>query len=294
MKTPSLRAQDCQAALPAAVGIGLRPPHYRELLDRTAEIGWLEVHSENYFGAGGQPHYFLERFRAELPISLHGVGMSLGSATGLDARYLTQLKALVDRVDPAVVSDHICWGRIGPRHLNELLPIPYTEEALDIVCDNVSHAQEVLQRHILIENVSSYVQFCDSQIAEADFVTEVAHRTGCQVLLDVNNIYVSAQNHGFDPVAYLQRIAFDRVAEIHLAGFDRTGPCLIDAHGTRVAGAVWNLYGETLRRLGRAVPTLIEWDTDIPELDVLLQEASQARQIMQPYTNEGVHHALAA
>ena len=281
-----------QAELPPRAGIGLRAPHYREILDTRPDIGWLEVHSENYFSRGGQPLHYLERVRCHYQLSLHGVGLSLGSADGLRQAHLMQLKALVERFDPAFVSDHLCWGAIGERHLNDLLPLPYTEAALDAVCINVVRAQEFLGRQILVENVSSYLQFSDSTIPEWEFVGEVARRTGCGLLLDVNNIYVSAVNHGFDALHYLDAIPAHAVREIHLAGFDSNGMCLIDTHGKPVAGPVWNLYGEALTRFG-PVPTLIEWDTDLPPLVVLLQEAAKAQEILNQWTMETTH-ALAA
>ncbi len=281
------------AQVPASAGIGLRAPHYREILDNRPAIGWLEVHSENFFGRGGQPLHYLERVRDLYPISLHGVGLSLGSADGLRHSHLAQLKALVERFEPALVSDHLCWGAIGKQHLNDLLPLPYTEEALQVVCANIGRAQDFLGRDILVENVSSYLQFSDSRIPEWEFVAEVARRTGCGLLLDVNNIYVSATNHGFDAMRYLDAIPAYAVREIHLAGFDSNGLCLIDTHGKRIAGPVWDLYGAALSRVG-AVPTLIEWDTDLPPLSVLLDEAGKAQQILHQWNALERHHALAA
>ncbi|HEY3246598.1 MAG TPA: DUF692 domain-containing protein [Phycisphaerae bacterium] len=281
-----------RAELPPRAGIGLRAPHYREVLETRPDIGWIEVHSENYFGRGGQPLHYLERARSHYPLSLHGVGLSLGSADGLRHAHLAQLKALVERFEPSLVSDHLCWGAIGERHLNDLLPLPYTEAALDVVCANVVRAQEFLGREILVESVSSYLQFSDSTIHEWEFVGEVARRTGCGLLLDINNIYVSAVNHGFDALGYLDAIPAHAVREIHLAGFDSNGMCLIDTHGKPVAGPVWNLYGEALTRLG-PIPTLIEWDTDLPPLAVLLQEAAKAQEILNQWTMEATD-ALAA
>jgi uncharacterized protein (UPF0276 family) len=287
---------DPHRLLPRA-GIGLRAPHYRELLETRPDVGWLEVHSENFFGQGGQPLHLLERVREYYPLSLHGVGLSLGSADGVSHAHLVQLKVLAARFEPALLSDHLCWGTVGGRHLNDLLPLPYTEEALDVVCTNIGRAQDFLAREILVENVSSYLQFAASSLDEWDFLAEVARRTGCGLLLDVNNIYVSAVNHGFDPLRYLDAIPVERVREIHLAGYDSNGLCLIDTHGNRVAGPVWNLYGEALSRIG-ARPTLIEWDTDIPPLDTLLDEAGKAEDILaqwRPSDRErGATHALAA
>lgn len=261
--------------LPVRAGIGLRAPHYREILAAPPAVGWMEVHSENYFGPGGQPLHYLEAIRAHYPISLHGVGMSLGSADSIDRRHLRCLGRLIDRIEPAVVSDHLCWGATGGRHLNDLLPLPYTEEALAVVCAHIDEVQDLLGRRILVENVSSYLRFSHSSIPEWDFVAAVAQRTGCGLIVDVNNIYVSAVNHGFDPRRYLRAIPTGAVQEIHLAGFDQGEFCLIDTHGKAVSQEVWALYGDALAMFG-AVPTLIEWDTDLPALGVLLGEAATA------------------
>jgi uncharacterized protein (UPF0276 family) len=261
------------------VGIGLRAPHYRELLATDARIGWLEVHSENYFGAGGQPLTFLERFRERFALSLHGVGLSLGSVDPLARHHLLALKALVERFEPRFVSDHLCWGSVDGRYLHDLLPMPYTEEALTHFCDRVDQAQEQLGRRMLIENVSSYVRFEGADMPEWDFLAAVARRTGCGLLLDVNNIYVSAMNHGFDARRYVDAIPSASVEEIHLAGFDVSGDLLVDTHGRVVADEVWSLFRHTVQRLG-AVPTLIEWDTNIPALPVLLGEAAKAAAIL--------------
>ena len=280
-------APTASAGIPARSGIGLRAPHYREILETLPDLGWFEVHSENYFGDGGQPLHYLERIRAEYPISLHGVGMSLGGAESLDRRHLGRLKALIGRIEPGLVSEHLCWSTGGGRHVNDLLPLPYTEEALAVVCSHVEQAQEFLGRQILVENVSSYLQYSHSTIDEWDFLAEVAAHSGCGILLDINNIYVSACNHGFDARRYLRAIPPQAVAEIHLAGFDRLQHLLIDTHGTRVCADVWALYRETVARLG-PVPTLIEWDTDIPPLSVLLEEAATAECIAEE------SHVLAA
>lgn len=270
------------ATLPAKAGIGLRTPHFRELLERLPPIGWFEVHSENYFGDGGQPLYFLERFRSHYPCSLHGVGLSLGSADALNATHLKKLRALADRFEPGVVSDHLCWSSVGGQFLNELLPLPYTEEALAHVVARIGEAQDFLRRQILVENVSSYLQYKHSTIPEWEFLAEVARRSGCGLLFDVNNVYVSSQNHQFDPKSYIDAIPADAIHEIHLAGFDRNGDCLIDTHGKPVFDDVWPLYTYTIERMG-AKPTLIEWDTDIPALDVLLGEAWKAAKILEDH-----------
>ena len=279
-------------AIPARAGIGLRPAHYREMIAQRPDIGWLEIHSENYFCDGGQPLHYLERLRRDYPVSLHGVGLSLGSTDALSRDHLDRLARLIDRIDPALVSDHLSWSSVGGLFFNDLLPLPYTIEALRLVSRHVEQAQDHLGRQLLVENVSSYLEFAGAEMTEWDFVAEVARRTGCAILLDVNNIYVSSINHGFDASCYLRGIPRAHVKEIHLAGHDANGRCLIDTHGTRVSGPVWNLYGEAVARFGR-VPTLIEWDTDLPALDVLLDEAAAADSILLANTPE-VRHALAA
>jgi uncharacterized protein (UPF0276 family) len=263
----------------ASAGIGLRAPHYAGLLERRPALAFLEVHSENYFCDGGAPLAWLERFRPHYPLSLHGVGLSLGSADPLDERHLARLEALVRRFEPALVSEHLCWSSIGGRHANDLLPLPYTREALDHVVRRVDAVQERLARPILVENVSSYLQFAESTIPEWEFVAEVARRTGCGLLLDVNNIWVNAVNHGFDPHRYLAAIDPRHVEEIHLAGFEAGETGLIDTHGSPVSADVWSLYEDSIARIGER-PTLIEWDTDIPALDVLLGEAAKAQAIL--------------
>ncbi|MBM3394274.1 MAG: DUF692 domain-containing protein [Betaproteobacteria bacterium] len=263
-----------------SAGIGLRAPHYRELCDSIPALGWLEVHSENFFGEGGQPHFFLGKLREHYPLSLHGVGLGLGSVAALDTAHLAKLKTLIARYQPFVVSDHVCWGATPARHLNDLLPLPYTEEALMHFCQRVSETQDALGRQILVENVSSYLRYSHSTIAEWEFVAAIARRTGCGLLLDVNNVYVNAVNHGFDARCYIDAMPRDAVQEIHLAGFDNSGPCLIDTHGTPVCDAVWSLYEYTIQRVGDT-PTLIEWDTDIPPLATLLQHAEKANAIME-------------
>lgn len=268
--------------IPAQAGIGLRAPHYLEILETRPLVGWLEVHSENYFSAGGKPLYYLERIRAHYPLSLHGVGLSLGSTDVLNSRHLEQLKALIQRFEPALVSDHLSWSSVGGRYLNDLLPLPYTEEALAHLVRRVSQVQEYLGRQLLIENISSYLQYTESTIPEWEFIAALSERSGCGLLLDVNNLYVSACNQGFDPGVYLQAIPPAAVREIHLAGFTinrfEDGEMLIDTHNQRVDPQVWALYRQAVQRFGNR-PTLIEWDTDLPALDVLLAEARQADRI---------------
>lgn len=266
--------------LPDSAGIGLRAPHVAQVLAERPPVPWFEVHSENYFADGGPALAALDRIRADYPISLHGVGLSLGTTDALDTAHLAKLARLVDRIEPAQVSEHLCWSSVNGRHFNDLLPLPYTREALDHVCARVSAVQECLGRKILVENVSSYLTFPESTMMESEFVVEVAVRTGCGLLVDVNNIYVNVRNHGGDADAYLAAIPPELVAEIHLAGFDASGPCLIDTHGAPVAPDVWALYERALRRFGR-VPTLIEWDTDIPEFAVLQREAATAQSYLQ-------------
>ena len=277
------RFSEVSSSIQSRAGIGLRAPHYRDVLERLPRIAWLEVHSENYFGAGGRPLHFLERIRAHYPISLHGVGLSLGSTDPLDRVHLAKLKALIDRIEPGLVSDHLSWSSVNGCYLNDLLPLPYTEEALRHFCGRVGEVQDYLGREILIENPSTYLEYCESTIPECEFLREVAAVAGCKILLDVNNIYVSAINHGFEARAYLDSIPARFVEEIHLAGFTcndtEAGAVLVDTHSKPVADPVWILYARALERYGE-VPTLIEWDADLPTLDVLLAEATLAQRLM--------------
>lgn len=265
--------------IPLRVGIGLRAQHYRAMMETLPDVGWLEIHGENYFCDGGQPLNVLETLRARYPLSVHCVGLSLGSADGLDAKHLRKLKGLIDRFEPDLVSDHLSWGAVDGVHLNDLLPLPFTDEALHVVCRNVDSVQSRLGRIILLENVSSYLTYRHSTIPEWDFISEVSRRTGCGVLLDVNNIYVNAVNHGFDAIDYLQGIPIDAVREMHLAGFEDGGECLIDTHSRPIADPVWELYAEALGRFG-PLPTLIEWDSDVPSLSTLLEEARKAERML--------------
>jgi uncharacterized protein len=267
--------------LPPTVGIGLRSPHVARVRAEHPAIGWLEVHSENYFIDGGPALANLDAIRADYPVSLHGVGMSLGSADPLDMTHLARLTRLVARVEPALVSEHLCWSHADGRHMNDLLPLPFTEDALAIVCQRIDQVQTALARPILVENISAYLRFSDDAMTEWEFVAAVAVRSGCKLLFDVNNVYVNAVNHGFDPLEFVAAIPGDAVAEIHLAGFDASGPCLIDNHGARVAAPVWELYRATIGCFGPK-PTLIEWDTDLPALDVLLDEAATAQRMLEP------------
>jgi uncharacterized protein (UPF0276 family) len=273
--------------LAPVAGIGLRTPHVKRVLAERPPIGWFEVHSENYFADGGTVLAALDRIRVDYPLSLHGVGMSLGSTDPLDTTHIAKLKRLIERCDPFLVSEHLCWSGAGGRHLNDLLPLPYTEEALAHVCRRVAELQDRLGRSIAVENVSSYVGFAAATIPEWEFVAAVVRRTGCRLLLDVNNIYVNATNHAFDAEHYLAAMSAEAIAEIHLAGFDASGPCLIDTHGAPVASDVWALYARAVARYGPR-PTLIEWDVDIPPLETLLAEAATAQSILD------AGHALAA
>ncbi len=264
---------------PGRAGIGLRTPHFEALAARRPALSFLEVHSENYFADGGPALAWLERFRADYAVSLHGVGLSLGSTDPLDRRHLARLARLAARIEPALVSEHLCWSSVGGTHLGELLPLPYTQEALDHVCARVAEVQECLGRRILVENVSAYVRFASSAIPEGEFVAEVARRTGCGVLLDLNNAWVNAANHGTDARDLLRAIDPASVGEIHLAGHEVTPDGLVDTHGAPVSPEVWALFAEAVGLLG-PVPTLVEWDTDIPPLDVLLAEAGRADEIL--------------
>lgn len=283
--------------LPAQAGIGLRAPHSAEILTSLPDIAWLEVHSENFFGPGGAAIRMLETVREHYPISLHGVGMSLGSIDPLDQNHLRKLKALIHRIQPAAVSEHLCWSSIGGRFLNDLLPLPYSEEALVSVCERIRQAQDFLGRRIMVENVSSYVRLDGATMTEWEFLAEVAQRSDCGILLDVNNIYVSACNHGFSALDYLDAIAGQRIGEIHLAGYetDEGEPAdedfLVDTHSRPVSEPVWALYEEALRRFGPK-PTLIEWDNDIPELAVLLAEAGKAQKSLAAISKQSHAYAV--
>jgi len=265
--------------IPAKAGIGLRFQHHQAVLDLEPDVAWMEVHTENYMG-GGTPLRYLEAIRRDFPISLHGVGLSLGSAEGLDAAHIERIREVAHRINPAQMSEHIAWSSVGGTYLADLLPLPMTEEALDVVCRHVDQVQSCLKRKILVENPSTYVSFRHSTIPEWEFMTAVAMRTGCGILCDVNNIYVSAHNHGWNPLVYLAALPPDAIGEIHLAGHSvrplADGRVLrLDDHASRVAAEVWALYRHALARFG-PVPTLIEWDNDVPPLDVLLGEAAQA------------------
>ncbi|MGH9579185.1 MAG: MNIO family bufferin maturase [Terriglobales bacterium] len=273
-----------RSSIPAKAGIGLRFPHHPAVAGARPEIAWLEVHTENYMG-GGTPLRYLETIRRDYPLSLHGIGLSLGSAEGLDAGHLERVRRTVERLEPGLVSEHLSWSVVGGTYLADLLPLPMTEEALDVVCRHVEQVQALLKQRILVENPSTYLQFRHSTIPECEFLARVAQRTGCGILCDVNNIYVSACNHGWDASAYIAALPPAAVGEIHLAGhavkkLDGGRTMRIDDHGSRVAPEVWSLYAEALARFG-LVPTLIEWDTGVPPLEVLLEEAARAAALLE-------------
>ncbi|MBI3144892.1 MAG: DUF692 domain-containing protein [Pseudogulbenkiania sp.] len=274
------------AEIPAHAGIGLRPEHFAQVLLERPSVPWFEVHSENFFGAGGELLSVLEQVRCDYPISLHGVGLHLGSADGLSYDHLAKLSRLVDHIEPGLVSEHLCWGAVDGRNLNELLPLPYTEEALDLMIERVLKAQEYLGRQILIENVSSYLSYRHSTIPEWEFLAALAEHSGCSLLYDVNNVYVNSVNHGFNPQEYLRAIPAHAVGEMHLAGFTRKEglavPLLIDTHSCRVDAEVWSLYRDAVRLLGPK-PTLIEWDQDLPAFEILEEEAHLAEEIIRDY-----------
>jgi uncharacterized protein (UPF0276 family) len=278
-------------AVPADAGVGLRAPHVAEVLATRPPIAWVEVHPENYLG-GGPPARQLTAVRARYPVALHAVGLSLGTAEGIDGAHLERLAALVERIEPGLVSEHLSWSTAGGAYLNHLLPLPYTEEALAVVARNVDRVQARLRRRLLVENPSVYLRLRHSPIPEAEFLGELVRRTGCGLLCDVNNVHVTCANLGHDPGAYLDRLPAGAVGEIHLAGHsvsDADGVRLfIDDHGSPVADPVWALYDRAIARFG-PVPTLVEWDTDLPPLAVLLREAerAQARLALPPVGGTG-------
>ena len=259
-------------------GLGLRPRHYQAILRSRPRVDWFEALSENYMIPGGRPLHYLMRIRERYPVVLHGVSLSIGSTDPLDRAYLKGLKALAARVEPEWISDHLCWTGVGGRNLHDLMPLPYTEEALRHVARRVRAVQDVVGRRILLENVSSYVAYRASTMTEWSFLAALAEEADCDLLLDVNNIYVSAFNHGFDPIEFLDGIPAARVRQMHLAGHDNCGDLIIDTHDAPVIGPVWNLYREALRRFG-SVPTMIERDDKIPPLGILVRELDRARSI---------------
>jgi uncharacterized protein (UPF0276 family) len=270
-------------SISALVGIGLRGEHEQVVLDRLPKIGWLEVHSENYFGAGGRPAMQLQRIREHYPVSLHGIGLGLGNTDELDRMHLQKLRCLVDAIDPMLVSEHLCWNAYGGRHFSDLLPLPYTQAAAAHVASRIDAVQQALGRQILMENVSAYVEFQDAELSEWAFLIEVVHRAGCGILLDVNNVYVNACNHGYDPRCFLDEIPGSAVGEIHVAGHARREAnghaLLIDTHDRAVSPAVWDLYARLIARIGPK-PTLLERDANLPPLETLIGEARIAERLL--------------
>ena len=270
-------------------GTSFKHEHLNAILADSPQAGFFEVHAENYMGAGGPPHQALERIRRDHPLSLHGVCMSIGGPQPLDKAHLARFRALVERYEPALVSEHLAWSTHETTYFNDLLPLPYTEATLARVCEHVDEVQEALGRRILIENPSTYVAFASSTMSETDFIRSLARRTGCGLLLDVNNVFVSATNHGYAALDYLADFPLAEVGEIHLAGHceqsdDEGDPLLIDSHDAPVADAVWKLYAVVIARCG-AIPTLIEWDSKIPEWPVLRAEAAAAQAILDQFAS---------
>lgn len=265
----------------AAAGIGLRGPHIAEILRDRPPLGWVEIHPENYCG-GGRNRHALRKIREHYPVSFHAVGLSLGADRPVDAGHLAQIAALAAEIEPFMVSDHVAWSVSGNAHFNDLLPLPYTHESLARLCDNIQRVQEALRRPILIENPSSYLSFTDDDMDEAAFINEAARRTGCFLLIDINNVYVQAQNHGFDARAYIDRLDAARIREFHLAGHSARGGLLVDTHNAPICDEVWDLFAYTLARAGPR-PALVEWDADLPPLAMLAKEAQRAQHLLDMY-----------
>jgi uncharacterized protein (UPF0276 family) len=274
-----LETRGVSGPIPACAGIGFRSVHHHELVADRPAVGWIEAHTENYFHEGGAAGRALDRARTNYPLSLHGVGLGLGSAEGVDREHLARVKRAIARFEPALVSEHACWGRAGGEFFNDLLPLPYTDEAVELLARQVGEAQDFLGVQLLIENVSAYVSFEHSRLKEWEFLSAVAAISGCGLLLDVNNVYVSSKNLGFDAQAFIDGLPADRVGEIHLAGHSQTGTLLIDDHGSQVCDAVWQLYRYAVNRFS-PLPTLIEWDTNIPSLSTLVAESRRADAIL--------------
>jgi uncharacterized protein (UPF0276 family) len=269
--------------LPAMPGVGFKPEHFAAIRKDAAGIGFFEIHAENYLGAGGLPHAQLSAIRSDHPLSIHGVGLSIGGARGLDKDHLDRVRLLCDRYEPDSFSEHLAWSSHGAEYLNDLLPLPYTDETLTLVCDHVDAVQFVLKRRMLLENPATYLCFAQSTIPETEFLAEVARRTGCGLLLDVNNVFVSCTNHRTDPRAWLAAFPLHLAGEVHLGGHNAedlpSGPLLIDSHGAAVADPVWALYAEVIAMAG-PLPTLVEWDNNLPDWPVLAAEAARAGAIL--------------
>jgi uncharacterized protein (UPF0276 family) len=284
MPDPTTPAFRPDGPLPALPGVGYKSQHYAEILATPGAVGWLEIHAENYMGDGGRPLAQLAHLRERFPVSCHGVGLSIGGEGPLDRGHLARLRRLVDWLKPAAFSEHLAWSSHGDAFLNDLLPLPYTRATLDRVAGHVAELQDALGRQMLLENPSSYLAFAETEMAEVEFLARVAERTGCGLLLDINNVFVSATNLGWDPVAYVDAFPLEAVGEIHLGGHDADSddagrPLLIDSHGRAVADPVWTLYAHAIGRAG-ARPTLIEWDTDVPAWPVLAAEAARAASVL--------------
>jgi len=274
-------------------GLGLRIPHYQAILDNEPAVDWFEILSENYMVPGGKPLHFLDRVRSRYPIVMHGVSLSIGSTDPLNKDYLKALKELAARAEPAWISDHLCWTGVHGKNMHDLLPLPYTEEAITHVADRIAQVQDFLGRQILIENVSSYVTYKDSGVSEWEFLTAVVERADCLILLDVNNIYVSSFNHGFDPIEYLDGVPRSRVQQFHLAGHRNLDTHIIDTHDEPIVDPVWKLYEAAVQRFG-PISTMIERDDNIPPLEELLAELDQARAIATPIIGADRHTAAIA
>lgn len=283
MRPPAIDGNSAPG-LPARGGVGLKPEHFRDILTSAPDIGFFEIHAENYMVDGGPFHYYLGRIRDNYALSIHGVGLSIGGESPLDEDHLDRLACLLDRYQPESFSEHLAWASHGGIYLNDLLPVPYDVTTLARVCAHVGRVQDRLKRRMLLENPATYLEFAATTMPEAEFITEVVRRTGCGLLLDVNNVYVTCVNHHRDPRNYIRSLPLDAVGQIHLAGFARDtdaagDPLLIDSHGAPVAQAVWDLYAFALELLGPA-PTLVERDNDIPAFPVLLAEAQRAETLM--------------
>jgi len=289
---PSPCARD---RIPPRGGVGLKAEHYRTILETLPDIGFFEVHAENYMGAGGPPHRYLSAIRERYPLSLHGVGLSIGADRPLDEDHLQRLKRLIERYRPGLFSEHLAWSSHDTGFLNDLLPVPYTTETLVRVADHIDQVQSTLGRQMLLENPSTYLAFAESTYSEIDFIAEVVRRTGCGLLLDINNVYVASTNQQWDPVAYIDAYPLAHVQEIHLAGYtreadDKGRPLLIDTHNRPVDEIVWDLYAHAVGLIG-PVPTLIEWDAEVPAWPTLKQEADRAEAIMLAMQSEAVRYA---
>lgn len=289
--------KDVRTSLAPRAGVGLKPEHYREVVETRPDIGFFEVHAENYMGAGGPPHRYLTAIREHYPLSLHGVGLSVGADRPLDRDHLLRLKALITRYEPELFSEHLAWSSHDTGFLDDLLPLPYNGETLARVCEHIDETQETLGRQMLLENPATYLAFAESTLSEVDFITEVARRTGCGLLLDVNNVHVSSTNLQRNADAYLDAYPLASVQEIHLAGHAREAdeagrPLLVDTHDRRVERVVWALYAGVVRRIG-PMATLIEWDADIPEWTRLAAEAERAQAVIALAGRQELRHAAA-